>query len=79
MTNFRKLQDFFQFLFRKGHFHRGRQLTILAGISLEFFMIWEVQSFRSETTSKQNYKTQLMEIIVNCENVFFKGTIDSCN
>lgn len=36
-----------------------------------FSITWEVHSFRSETMSKLN-KTKLMEIMVNCENVFFK-------
>ena len=37
MTNFKNLQDFLPFSFTKGRFHRARQLTILAGISLELF------------------------------------------
>ena len=63
MRNFRKLTRFLPISFTKGRLHRARQLTILAGISLEF-----VYNLGSTQLSLRNYEQTKLQNPVNGNN-----------
>ena len=73
MTNFKKTYNIFC------HFHLQKDVSTELGnlpnskvFHWSLFITWKVHSFSPETMSEQNYETQLMEMMVNCENVFSK-------